>query len=106
MPKKWPPIPKSVMGAGGPITVKLVDSCKGEKGDDAWGTWVPETRTIEIDRKASPEHQWRVLGHEIAHAVLADTGLVNLLTDESQEALCDAFGTARVMEMRGGLNPP
>lgn len=104
--KRWPPLPAVVYGAGGPITVALVDSCKSEKGEDAWGTWTPETRAIEIDRKASREHQWRTLGHEVAHAVLADTGLVNLLTDESQEALCDAFGTARVAEMRGRMGLP
>lgn len=106
MPKKWPPLPPTVYGLGGPITVKFVDGCKGEKDDEAWGTWTPETRTIEIDRKATAEHQWRIFGHELAHSVLADTGLVNLLTDESQESLCDAFGTARVQEMRGSMGLP
>lgn len=106
MPKKWPALPKIVYGIGGPITVTIVDACRGEKGEDAWGTWTPETRAIEIDRKALIEHRWRVLGHEMAHAVLADTGLVNLLGDESQEALCDAWGSARVAEMRGALGLP
>lgn len=94
------------MGAGGPIKVKLVDSCKGERGEEAWGTWADDTRTIEICRRATLEHQWRVFGHEMAHAALADSGLVHLLNDESQEALADAFATSRVAEMRGGRGLP
>lgn len=101
MKRAWPPIPKTVYGAGGPIRVKIGSPVKGEKGDDAWGTWEPSTRTIELEKKATIEHQWRVLGHELMHAMLADSGLVNLLTDEMQEAICDAAGTARIAEMRG-----
>lgn len=96
----WPPLPKRLHGTGGPIKVKLVKRSQDEDGDDAWGTWEPSTRTIEIERGAPLEHQYRTLYHEWMHSVLADAGIVNMLSGEAQEMLCDAVGAARVQEMR------
>lgn len=101
--KNWPKLPKTVYGTGGEITVREMPVVKTEKGEDAWGTWEPATRTIEIDEKATPRFKWCTLFHEMMHATLSDSGLVNLLTDDAGEALCEAVGTARLMEMAGRL---
>lgn len=99
----WPAIPKRIMGAGGPITVRLVKRPRGDDGSDAWGTWQPDTRTIRIERGAPIAHKWRVLYHEIVHSALHDAGLTQLLTDDAEEALCEAISSARIVEMRGAL---
>lgn len=99
----WPALPSVVYGAGGSIAVVEVEQPRGDDGTVASGTWALETRTIEIERGAPQNHKWRTLFHEIMHATLADTGLDNLLNDESQEALCCAVGTARLVEMAGQL---
>lgn len=99
--RPWPPIPTTVQGLAGPITVKLVPNPKDEEGNELWGSWEQHIRTIEIDEAAPVEFQWHTLGHELCHAVLGDAGYVNTIEADDQEALCDAFGSARVQEMRG-----
>lgn len=47
--------------------------------------------TIYVSRTLSEEQFKRVLLHEVSHAVLSITGLTNLLEDEKEEAICDAF---------------
>ncbi len=101
MRKKLPPLPRSVRGAGGVIKVRLVKLPKCEDGADAWGTWEPSTRTIEIERCALLAHQFRVMYHELMHATLSDAGIVNMLSDEAQELLCDAVATSRFAEAFG-----
>lgn len=96
----WPPIPATVQGLGGPITVKLIPNPKDEDGAELWGSWEQSTRVIEIDAGAPIEFQHHTLGHELCHATLGDSGLVNLLEEKLIEALCDALGSARVQEMR------
>lgn len=96
----WAPLPTTVQGLAGPITVKLVADPKDEEGNELWGSWEQHIRTIEIDAAAPPEFQWHTLGHELCHATLGDSGAINLLDADEQEALCDAFGSARVQEMR------
>lgn len=103
--KRWPALPKTVYGAGGSIAVREVAQPKSDEGEDAFGTWEPETRTIEIEAGSNPRHKWHVYYHEWMHAVLADSGLVNLLADDAQETLCDAVATARVVEMCGNERP-
>jgi Zn-dependent peptidase ImmA (M78 family) len=68
---------------------------------EAWGTWEPHTRTVEIDRSAPPAHQWRTLFHELAHVALDDAGLSNGMHDDLVEAVCDAIATARMRERFG-----
>lgn len=98
---KYPAIPHTVQGMGGPITVKLVRGPVDEDGEELWGSFEAEIRTIEIEVEAAREFQWHILGHELCHATLFDSGLINTLSDAGQEALCDAFGSARIQEMRG-----
>lgn len=99
---RWPKLPLVVYGTGGMIAVLEVEQARDDEGKKADGTWEPETRTIEITERLKQRHKWSVYFHELMHATLSDSGLVNLLTTESQEALCDAVGTARVIEMEAG----
>lgn len=98
---QWPPLPTMVQGLAGPITVKVTVGLKDEGGAELWGSWEQNTRTIEIDSEASPEFRWHTLGHELCHATLGDSGLVNQVEEGLAEALCDAAGSARIAEMRG-----
>lgn len=111
MPKKWPPIPRSVMGSGGPITVKLVDAIEGDAGKPAvgdnsvtFGIWEGHKRLIRIVKTLDRAFQWSVLFHELVHAALFDSGMTNLMTHENEEALCDLISTSRIAEMRGLRN--
>jgi len=83
--------------------VRLIKVVKQDEGLLCWGTWEASTRMIRLERAAPPEHRWRVLYHEWAHAVLDDSGITNLLTPDAVEMLCDAFATARMQELRGVL---
>ena len=61
------------------------------------------SKRTQIAADATPEHRERVFWHEWAHSVLSDSGVGQLvLDDKMHEALCDAFSTARVAELRKG----
>jgi hypothetical protein len=102
---KWPPLPRTVMGAGGPITVRLIKRVKGDAGEDCYGTWEPSTRTIRIERSCRPAHRWRIYWHEWCHSAIDDAGLCHLLTPDAQETLADCIATSRMAELRAGLLP-
>lgn len=107
MTKAWPPIPKSVRGAGGPIRIRLVDAIEPDAGKAAgdnsqtFGIWEGHKRLIRIVNTVDIAFQWSVLYHELVHASLFDSGLTNLMTHENEEALADAISTSRIAEMRG-----
>jgi Zn-dependent peptidase ImmA (M78 family) len=100
---KWPQLPLVVYGAGGMIAVLEVGHPKDEDNVGTEGTWEPDSRTISIKADLLPRRKWLIYFHELMHATLADSGLVNLLTDDSQEALCDAVATSRLVELVGTL---
>lgn len=108
--KRWPPLPKVVNGAGGPITVELVDAIEPDAGKTAgdnsvtWGIWEGHKRLIRIVKSVDRSFQWSVLQHELVHAALFDAGVTNLLPPEQEECLADALSTARCAEMRGPRN--
>jgi hypothetical protein len=99
---RWPAIPKTLRGTGGPIRVRQIQRVRSE-GEECWGTWSAEERIIRIERGATAEHKWRVFFHEWAHAALDDAGVSNLFSLDGNETLCDAIASARVQEMRGTL---
>ena len=98
----WPAIPRLLRGAGGPIKVRLVKQVRRTL-PAAWGQWNDATRTIRIDKAATPEHRWRVLFHELTHAALNDAGIENMTNEAALEAFCDAIATAAIQAMRGEL---
>ena len=99
---KFPRLPKTVMGIGGPVVIKHRTETVKVTDAEVWGSWDDSTRTIDIDTRVGMEHQWRVYYHEWMHACLADSGLENLFPDATVEALCDAVSTARMIERFGG----
>ncbi len=104
-PGAWPPLPKVVHGAGGPITVKMVTAIEPDPKyptDTTFGIWESPTRTIRIIETLEPHFMWLTYFHELCHAALADSGVTHVLTAESEECLCDSLATARLREMRGG----
>lgn len=91
----WPPLPASVDGALGAIRVvrvKQVDEAESR------GEWDMETRVVKIAHSRNRMNEWATLFHELVHAAIADAELAGL-TDEAEEAICEAVARARVREM-------
>jgi len=99
MSSRWPALPKEFQGAGGRVRVRLVKREKADDGRPAWGTWEPATRIIRIVRGSPPQHRWKVFYHEWMHACLHDSGIEEQLSDEGNEAMCQAYAAARMAEM-------
>ena len=100
-PKRYPPLPVSVQGAGGTITVQLVPKIPGGEGEDVLGQFEPSTRHILILKSLRGDQRWLVLFHELAHAALWDSGAHNALAGAAEEVVCDALATARLREKFG-----
>jgi len=98
-PRRYPPVPKTVQGAGGTLTVVMVD----KPGDDAenMGHFDPSIRRIEICKGLRGDQRWMVFFHEVAHAALWDSGAHNALVGPAEEMVCDAIATARLREKFG-----
>ena len=101
LPPAYPRLPTNVEAAGGPVIVKLRTAKVMAEDKEVWGSWDESSRTIELDARVHPRHQWRVFFHELMHATLADAGLENLFPEPTVEALCDAVATARMREKFG-----
>jgi hypothetical protein len=96
-------MPKKIGAPGGSIRVLLVKREQTNKGEPAWGSWTPSTRTIRIERGAPVAHRWRTFWHEWTHAILDDQGIGEILSEQGAEAMCQAFRTG-LMAM--GVFPP
>ena len=103
---RWPAIPTRVQGAGGPIRVRLVKRPTSDEGDECWGTWCEETRTIHLARGAKPGHRWKTFVHELVHAAVSDTGLHDLLSHDGEEALCNGIAGAAMALLTDLLDLP
>jgi hypothetical protein len=96
LPKR---LPASLPSALGPVPVVVVPDLKDEKSEPVFGMFHRKDRRIEINADLSLASMWQTLYHEWAHLVLSDSGHHFTLTEKAEESLCDALGTARVMEM-------
>ena len=117
MPKKkrWPTVPKAVSGMAGPIKVQQRrGALTAPDGDDCWGIYFPQKRTIALAGGMPPALRWHTLIHEWAHAWIIDAGLANILHGKSEaeltrnvEIVCDTLATAAVRSMLTalGLDP-
>lgn len=100
--RRYPPLPTSVQGAGGTLTVQLVAEIKpDEPGEDILGQFDPSTRHIRIKKSLRGDQQWLVYFHELTHAALWDSGAHNALTGPAEEIVCDAVSTSRLREKFG-----
>ena len=100
--RKYPPLPKTVDGPGGMVTVVLKKNPKHEDGTACWGLWEEHIRTITVDEGATPRHQWKVYYHELCHVAITDAGLDDILEDRVHEAICNAYACQRMRERFGG----
>ena len=101
-PRRYPPLPKSVQGSGGTITVEVVPSLhKTGDEEDTLGDFNPSTRHIRILKSLRGDQRWLVFFHELCHASLWDSGAHNALPCPAEEIVCDAIATARLRERFG-----
>jgi len=102
VPRRYPPLPTSVQGAGGTITVQLVNVIDPTTADDdTLGQFEPAKRHILILRSLRGDQRWMVFFHELAHAALWDSGAHNVVPGAAEEVICDAIATARLREKFG-----
>lgn len=101
-PRRYPPLPKTVQGAGGTLTVELVATLtKTGDEEDTLGDFNPSTRHIRILKSLRGDQRWLVYLHELTHAALWDSGAHNALPGPAEEIVCDAISTARLREKFG-----
>jgi hypothetical protein len=102
-PRRYPPIPKSVMGAGGLIDVAVVQKVDAAEADDehVLGVFKATARRIEILKGLRADQRWLVFFHELTHAALWDSGAMNGMSEAQQESVCDAVATQRLREKFG-----
>lgn len=99
---KWPPLPRVVEGAGGPIRVVRVRGWViADDGDICNGLYDHDTRTLRISSHIRGRQRWHTFYHECVHAALTDSGAWNELSERKAEVICDAIATARVRERFG-----
>lgn len=102
VPRRYPPLPRTVQGAGGTLTVELVDKIEpSTPEEDVLGQFQPETRHIRIKRSLRGDQRWLVYFHELTHAALWDSGAHNALPGPAEEIVCDAIATSRLRERFG-----
>lgn len=96
-----PPIPRSVATQLGPVPVVFVDSLVNGEGKQVVGGFHTIKRVIYLRRDLleNPRIAWAVYYHEVAHIVMYDSGLANMIPPEVQQAIADAFAIQRVAEM-------
>lgn len=97
--KRYPSLPKRVSGAGGDLTVVLVDAPGGDK--ENMGHFDPTIRHIEVAKALRGDQRWMVFFHEVTHAALWDSGAHNAVPGAAEEIVCDAIATARLRERFG-----
>lgn len=102
-PKRYPPLPKWVQGAGGVIDVAVVEKvdATGDDDHDVLGVFNPTIRRIEVLKGLRGDQRWLVFFHELTHAALWDSGASNAMSEQVQEIVCDAVATQRLRERFG-----
>ena len=102
-PKRYPPLPKIVQGAGGPIEVAVVDKVSVEAGEDedVLGCFKPTIRRIEVLRELRGDQRWLVFYHELVHAALWDSGVGNAVSGQVQEMICDSVASGLLRQRFG-----
>lgn len=71
------------------IDIPNIDLDKMAGIEDCWGLFKGDS--IYLATSLTGEQRKRVLIHELTHAVLAISGLTNLIEDKLEEAICDAM---------------
>ena len=100
---RLPALPTTVFSTHGPLTVELVEDLRDPENsaDRLFGYWNAFTRTISVRAGMHPTTAWLTLIHEQTHADLGEIGVK--LSEEQEEAVCNAIASARVAEMLARL---
>lgn len=94
MPKKPAPLPSTLPGLGGPITLRIEDN-PTNGGREVLGLSDFLQRTLTLRKNLAPAVQAATLYHELFHFALWDAGQHQRLDDELIEVLCDIVGSMR-----------
>lgn len=71
--------------------------------DDDFGGVSFNKRTVVIHTQTSPQSEWPTYWHEAIHIALLDSGCGELLSDEVEEAICNALGSYLTGMMQAGM---
>lgn len=64
-----------------------------DPGEELFGVYVQEHRTVYLRSTIHGAQRWRVLWHELVHVGLDDAGLRNGLDTPLEEAIADALSS-------------
>lgn len=96
-------IPKSVFSTLGNVRVfSDKETAKYLSGKGLIGEMSGTRRCIAVHAGLNTVAKRLVLGHELMHLVIHDSGLDQMMGEKLQEALCDAFGVWLSGAMRAG----
>jgi hypothetical protein len=95
-----PRLPKALWSPHGPLPVLRSKTLLEDEGAFGQVMWRP--REITLDATSCPATQAQTLFHEAVHVALWDSGVHNSLTDEQEEAVCDAVGNYLAAMMHAG----
>lgn len=98
-----PPLPATVFSTHGEIAVQLVEDLRDPEDptERLFGYWNAFARVISVRSGMHPTTMWLTLIHEQTHADLSEIGIK--LTEDQEEAVCNAIASARVAEMLAHL---
>lgn len=87
-------VPSVVPSLLGPVSVKQGQNVdKMLRKDGLLGTYDGTERVIRVRNDMPEANVYQVLGHEMMHMILNDSGVSQLVGGKMEEAVCDAFGT-------------
>jgi hypothetical protein len=90
-------LPTEAFSLLGPVPIVLCDLAgDAEAGEGTFGLWSAVRRDIKIRADLTVIAALHTFYHEQTHCWLWDAGV--RLSDEQEEAVCDAIATARVAE--------
>ena len=69
------------------IKLNYVENLIAEDGDKCWGVCHEDTRTIDLEMTMCDEMHKRTLNHEKMHMKLRLSGIIEILSEDADEAL-------------------
>lgn len=85
------PLVVGVLGDYYSVVVKPIEEC---------GTCEPHLRTITLDSSLKPHVLAETFYHELVHAILAQSGVAEILDEKQEEAVAQAVGAGMAQFLR------
>ena len=92
------PLPKDVFSPFGPLKVRPLD----DPDEAVFGKFLYDQREVQLRKSACAETQWNTVLHEMTHIALWDSGAHAQLTEEQEEAVCDAVAAYLTAALHNG----